>query len=380
MEEMTAGVRWSTRLAPLVAGVVPVLYRPFRGSAPAWTSPDGLAIDHWTAIADGRHNLTTDLTWWRDRYYLVHSSAPWHMASADSRLVLWSSPDARRWERVADFRLPGGDIRDPKLTVVGDRLFLYVLRNDGFVAEPSDSACAVSDDGVRWSPFRPCGPPGWLFWRPKQRADGRWFVPAYWREHGRSILLESADGETWSEVGPIHEGGHNDETDLEFLADGRALVTARLEMGPSPFGHDQACTLVAVAEPPYTTWRKVQCATTRLDGPNLFSHDGVVYAAGRHHPPGRGRFDRRGGFLGAGKRTSLYRVDETGLTRLFDLPSAGDTGYPGVVVRGDQLTVCYYTNELSSDPSWFVGMLLPSEIRIAQLSLAGLASLAARPA
>lgn len=372
----SAGVRWGTRIAPIVANVVPRVWRRFAGEPAAWTSPDGLAIDHWTAVADGLHNLTTDLTWWRGHYWLVHASSPWHMASADSRIVLWRSRDARAWERAAEFRLPDGDIRDPKLAVIGDRLLLYVLRNDGLVAEPSGTAFTVSDDGDRWAPIRPCGPAGWLLWRPKTRGDGRWYVPAYWRGHGRSILLASDDGEGWTEVSAIHEGEHNDETDLELLPDGRAVVTARLEMSASPLGHDGACTLVATAEPPYTSWRSVRCATTRLDGPNLFQHDGVVYAAGRRHRRTRAFYNRRGGFFGR-KRTALYRVDPTGLTHLCDLPSAGDTGYPGVVVRGDELTVCYYTNDPSSDPSWFVGMFLPSEIRIARLSLAELARLGA---
>ena len=377
--EMTAGVRWSTVLAPIITGVAPAMYAPFRGRPRRpWRAPDGLDVEHWTAISDGQHNLTTDLTWWRDRYWLVHSSTPWHLASANSKLVLWSSPDARAWTRVAEFRVPSGDIRDPKFAVIGDRLFLYVLRNDGFVAEPSGTAFTVSDDGATWAPLRECGPRGWLLWRPKTRGDGVWYVPAYWHEHGKSILLASRDGVDWTQVSTIHEGGHNDETDLEFLPDGRAVVTARLEMSNSMFGHDDGCTLVATAAAPYTSWTSVRCPTTRLDGPNLFAHGGVVYAVGRHHPPSSKNafWDRRGGFFGRRKRTSLYRVDERGLAHLFDLPSCGDTSYPGVVARGDELTICYYTNDPSLDPPWVVGMVLPSEIRMARLSLAALARFA----
>lgn len=368
------GVRWGTRIAPLVASMVPRLYQPFRGRRRRpWTTP--IEVEHWTAISDGLHNLTTDMIFWRGHYYLIHASSPWHMASAQSRLILWRSVDARDWEQAAEFRLDDGDIRDPKLAIIGERLFLYVLRNDGLIAEPSGTAFTSSADGVDWAPLRPCGPRGWLFWRPKTRGDGKWYVPAYWHEHGESLLLESTDGEHWDVVSQINKGGHNDETDLEFLADGRAFVTARLEITPHPLGDDRACTLVATAEPPYTSWRSVQCRTTRLDGPNLFSHDGVVYAAGRHHPMGSGYFDRRAGVWGRRKRTALYRVEETGLTHLFDLPSAGDTGYPGVVVRDDELTLCYYTNDVSSDPPWLVGMFLPSEIRMARISLRDLASL-----
>ena len=134
------------------------------------------------------------------------------------------------------------------------------------------------------------------------------------------------------------------------------------------FGHRDACTLVAVAEPPYTTWTSVRCSVTRLDGPNLFKHAGAIYAAGRHHaggPPGS-HFGR--------KRTALYKVAPTGLTHLTDLPSQGDTSYPGVVMKDGALYVCYYTNDIRRDYRWLFGMFVPSEVRIARLPLAKLSN------
>ena len=51
-----------------------------------------------------------------------------------------------------------------------------------------------------------------------------------------------------------------------------------------------------------------------------------------------------------------------------DLPSTGDTGYPGVVVRGEDAFVSYYTNHIDEDRSWGIGMFLPSEIRMAKIN------------
>lgn len=370
--------RWSRWLAPAVTGFARHFFDYPGGTPNGSRLHPELELEHWTAVKDGKHNLTTDMILWRDRFYLVHASSPWHIASEASKLVVWESRDARDWRPVAEFTMPGGDIRDPKLAVIGDRLFLYVLRNVGFVAEPSATSFTVTDDGKHWTELTECEPHGWLFWRVKPAPDGRgWYVPAYWHKHGKSILLHSVDGVRWKEVSVIHEGDFNDETDIELLPDGSMLATARLEMSGNPFGHRDACTLVAVARPPYTEWARKRCAVTRLDGPNLFRHGDTLYAAGRHHVDASGFLRERGSFLGR-KRTALYKVEPAGLTHLTDLPSNGDTGYPGLVVQGDTLYVCYYTNDIERDYRWLVGMFLPSEIRIAKLSLRNLERIARR--
>ena len=173
----------------------------------------------------------------------------------------------------------------------------------------------------------------------------------------------------------IHEGDHNDETDIEFLEDGRILATARLEGSGSLFGHKDCSTLIAVASKPYQHWEYQRSFVTRLDGPHLFSHGGVLFALGRHHHDQGGFLRERGSCLGL-KRTALYRVEPSGLTHLSDLPSNGDTGYPGAVVRGEDLYISYYTNAITEEHRWISGMFLPSEIRMAKCPVEDLLCLA----
>ena len=73
-----------------------------------------LTIEHWPVVSDGMHNSNTDLLYWRGYYYLVHASSPWHLGSTKCQLLLWRSRDARSWESVRSFYIPGSDIRDPK--------------------------------------------------------------------------------------------------------------------------------------------------------------------------------------------------------------------------------------------------------------------------
>jgi hypothetical protein len=362
-----------------------LLAAPLLLLAYAWLRPNRaeveprLGAESWDVVRDGEHNSNTDLLLWRDAFLLVHAASPYHMGTTRSRLVVRRSSDARDWQTLATLRIPAKDIRDPKLAAIGNRLFLYALSNDGFTATPEGTWLATSDDGREWTPFEPVGPRGWLFWRPKSRDGRTWYVAAYWREHGESILLRSEDGRAWTRVSTIHTGEGNDETAIEFLPDGRLLATARLEVTPDTFtGNDAASTLIAVAAPPYTHWSKQRSRVTRLDGPVLFSWGGHVYAVARAQPGRRGRFTRLGS-VWSRKRTALFLVEEDRLAHLSDLPSAGDTSYAGAVLRDGALWVEYYTSRIDRDYPWILGMLLPTDIRMARIPLASLAALGERP-
>lgn len=337
-----------------------------------------VVVESWDAVADGTHNSNTDLLFWKDHYYLIHATSPFHFASERSRLILHRSADARTWTPIAQFDAAGEDIRDPKLAVIGGRLFLYALKNTEFTAEPYQTVFTYSDDAQNWSPFREVEPPGWLFWRPKTPDGQQWYVPAYWHEHGRAVLLVSTDGMQWSIVSEIYAGPRVDETDIEFLPDGRLLASVRLEVSDSYFGHPEGGTIITTARPPYSAWSPgVYSGVTRLDGPSLFRYRDAVYAVGRYQPVVAGPFTWQGSIF-ARKRTSLFRVDENGLAYLTDLPSAGDTSYSGIVVQGDELLVSYYTSTPDRDYPWILGMVAPSSVRLARVNLVELEALAAK--
>jgi hypothetical protein len=138
-----------------------------------------------------------------------------------------------------------------------------------------------------------------------------------------------------------------------------------------------AAVLVSVASPPYTQWARVDERKARLDGPCLFGWNGRVYAIARYEPARRSGLFETGSILSR-KRTALYEVTPSGARPLGLLPSAGDTSYAGVVLRDGQLFASYYTSPIDRDYPWILGMLLPSEVRVARLPLAALESLAAR--
>lgn len=349
----------------------------------AWLRPNRaevdprLALEHWDAVSDGEHNSNTDMIEWQGDFLLVHDARPYHLGTPASRLVVRRSPDARRWETLARLHVPGKDIRDPKLAVIDGRLFLYALPNSGKMATPEGTVLATSEDAVNWTPFEPVGPEGWLFWRPKSPDGGAtWYVAAYWKDHGEAILLRSTDGRAWERVATIHRAAGNDETDIQFLPDGRMIATARVEVTPDTvLGNAEAGTAIAIAAPPYTEWEQTGFSrATRLDGPALFRIEDTLFAVGRRQPEPRGWWTRLGGVLSR-KRTALYRVEPDRLVHLSDLPSAGDTSYAGVVVREGSVYVDYYTSRIDRDFPWLLGMFLRSDVRVARIPVASLLEL-----
>ncbi len=349
-----------------VLGIL-LLYQFFRGNR-AWINPD-LNLQSWVAVQDGSHNSNTDMIYWNDAFYMIHATSPFHLASSSCHLVIRRSEDGSGWEEISRLDGAGQDIRDPKFAVIKGRLFVYALLNIAMNPEPYKTVYACSEDAINWTSFKSLEHEGWLFWRPKTRDGKTWYLPAYWWEHGKSALFRSEDGINWEYVSEIHNGGRNDETAIEFMEDGSLIATARLEYSEMLTGDIRGCTQVSVASPPYTAWQaSTKCYLTRLDGPCLFSYKEKIYAVGRYQPRTTGLISRQGSCF-TSKRTSLFRVREKGLERLTDFPSAGDTAYAGVVVRGNELTVCYYTNDIDRDFIWLDGMLEPSDIMIARLNL-----------
>lgn len=331
-------------------------------------NPD-LQIELWNAVTAEGHNFNTDLLLWNDYFYLIHQHSKTHFFDGDSKLVLLRSNDCKNWKKISEIKYEGLEFRDPKLAVIYNQLFLYALKNFAYDPEPSQTVYATSKEGYEWSEFKEIEPKGYLFWKPKTLDSLTWYTTAYWHEHGKSILIKSDDGVNWEIVSTIYKGETNDETALEILSDGKIFVTARLEADPLwHSGSKNASTLIAYSYPPYTDWIKTKSYLTRLDGPALINIDNKVYAAARFDPEGRDNWFGMSSVFGR-KRTAIYLVTDTSLTLLTELPSCGDTSYPGIVENDGYLYISYYTNDESKDYPWLLGMYSDTYIKIAKVKI-----------
>lgn len=362
-------------VALVVAVACPLLYWRFRSPSDLRID-ESLGIETWTAVPADAHHSNTDMIRFNGEYLLAHATSPWHFASDKCKLVIRSSADGKSWRVLAEISVAGEDVRDPKLAVIGGKLFLYFLRNTKkFEAEPTGTAYCVSNDGITWTEPENLANEGWLWWRPRTFDGETFYTPAYWWDHGKSMLFKSTDGVNWVEVGPIYSGDKNDETAICFRPDGTMIMTARLEVEPDRWGyHPDARTLLGVSSPPYTEWKLADSYETRLDGPYLFQIGERTYACGRRHV---GNEKTMGSAWGA-KRTSLYLVEPDRLVFLSDLPSCGDTAYAGIVVDDDSILISYYTSPPGRDWPWLMGMLSNSSIEMARIKIDALEKLAAK--
>ena len=337
----------------------------------AYTSIDpALVTESWEVVNDGLHNAFTDLIFWNDDFYLVYRSAHSHI-DAHSKLVVLSSPNARSWEKLAGLALSGGDVRDPKLAIIGNRLFLYALKNVNIIAWPDSTVFSTSEDGKIWLPWQAVRPQGWLFGRPRTPDGLTWYVAAYSDQRKQTALFQSKDGKNWEEVSVIYSGEHQSEAEIIFTQDGSLAAVIRLEGQSSTSVNSTASTLIASARPPYLNWSSTHSYVTRMDGPVLFTYGNSIFAAGRSEPENGILFGTRGGLFNK-KRTSIFWVSSLGLKKITDLPSEGDTSYPGIVIRGDEAYLSYYTNDIHKDLPWLLGQFSATSIRIAKLNLPNL--------
>lgn len=314
---------------------------------------------------NGHHNAFTDLCHFGEYYYLTFRSCPQgHMIFSTSRIVILRSRDGQAWTEVHSFNVPDRDVRDPHFLVFQAKLFVYT---GTWPVDPADShkmdqnnhlGFAVwSTDGTNWSaPQALAGTHGYYIWRAAT-CDGVAYLngrcirdfatPADNAEERalmQSWLLQSRDGLTWT-PSALMLASYGDETALLFAANGGVTALVRTEAGRPA----ELCR----SDPPYQQWTRT--TLDRAVGGPLLARWGERYVVG-----GRKSVDR------SRPVTALYWLVDDMLVEALELPSGGDTSYPGFVeLTPDRALLSYYSSHEGSGTS-----LAPCHIYLAELQLA----------
>lgn len=337
-------------------------------------------------IQDANNNL--DVTRHQGRTYLAFRTAPTHFASEHATMHIVSSADEITWDHEASISL-GTDVREPRLLSWNGRLFLYfaLLGTDWWDFEPQGSKVMEQLGPGRWTAPVDFGEPGFIPWRTKV-VDGVPYMIAYdggadiydpGEAHLQVYWLTTSDGYSWEAVVPgqpvVLTGGCS-ETDFVIQDDGALTAVCRNEAGDADGWGSKVCR--ATPDAP-GDWRCVT-DTRKYDSPLMFRQGGRTWLVARRNLTQSGDYDLGLDLLPDGiedllylvyysltpKRCALWEVDPDGLEVSFaaDLPSNGDTCFPGVIADGRGAVEVYnYTSSTDlPDIPWIVGQLLPTSI------------------
>ncbi len=313
---------------------------------------------------NGEHNAFTDLVRFGEVYYLTFRSCPdGHMVHPTASIIVLASDDLQSWRQVHRFRVPKRDTRDPHFLVFKDRLFVYTgtwyrgettLPTAEYDLNKHLGYACYSDDGQTWhGPRMLEGTFGHYIWRANTFGDnaylcGRRKIEFAVAPRGegpgvQSAMLESDDGLIWH-TRAIFQEERGDETAFQFEPDGRIVAIGRC-------GSDPAQLLESA--PPYTEWRR-RNLDQYVGGPLLVRWGDRYVVGGRKSTKDRG------------SKTAMHWLVDGKLHEFAELPSGGDTSYPGFVELDSQrAAMSWYSSHEKDDAGKPITAIYMADLRIA---------------
>lgn len=291
-----------------------------------------------------KHNAFTDLCHFKNHMYCSFREAKNHI-SGDGTIRILSLDQHGNIENYSVIRLPGTDLRDPKLSVTPDGKLLLLayarFPNEYNQTIYSQPMTWFSDNGLSWSSAKEIGERNWWLWRLRwNRGFAHGF--AYNRGMQRLRFYSGLPRRTFELVNDQalskekHHLGYPNESDILFLRDNTAVALVRRDA-------DTCTAQLGIAKPPYKQW-SWQDLGEYIGGPVMLklSEERAIVA---------GRLWRR-----SGPRTAIWSLDIqiAKLTFLKTFPSAGDNSYPGLVKWGEQVYMSYYSSHQNRKSSIYL--------------------------
>ena len=312
-------------------------------------------------VQDGWYNAFTDLTYWKEMYWLCYRRGTNHGAGNSVEVVLRSN-DLRRWREVEAFESPYGieggcAAADGHFCVTPDRLYIVIGTR-----RPTHSFLSYTTDGVQWSKPKLMQLEGVepYFWRIRWR-DGRFYSAANAlasESEPRLDLMTSDNGIQWTSHAQIDSGpppnaegdndGYSEESDVFFHEDGELWCVIRTHAAQ-----------LYTAQPPYTEWKHAHTLPSYCDAPVMCACGDDIYLAGRAahswaggpNPEGFRKHELHnpfsyypGPFTHHGT-TGLYLLTRERADLLLLLPPAGDASYAGLIsTEPGKLVLSYYSD------------------------------------
>ena len=341
-------------------------------------------------------NNNLDVIRFEGRVYLAFRTGPSHFASPEVRMHLVSSEDEITWRHEHSY-VRSTDLREPRFLEVSGRLFLYLaeLGADSGDFEPMGTLVSErASDGTWGEPVALPELANAIAWRTRTESVAgtpTHFMLAYYGGEMiydfleepmiRVDLLTTTDGLVWTPFDAAHRTlyvGGASETDFSLGDDGSLVGVMRNEAGDAVSGFGSR---VCFAQPGHLAEWSCVNDPRKFDSPLMFFHDGEHYLVARRNVTETGNYDlmtderthlRRAlanqiAYRNAPKRCALWRYvpEEERFGFILDLPSRGDTCFPGRLAgaRPDEIVLYNYTSDPEGpDVAWGVGQEGPTFI------------------
>ena len=276
------------------------------------------------------HNAFTDLIRWNEKFYCTFRTGKRHVHGDEGRIQLLESVDGQTWTSIAHLSEEGIDLRDPKLSITPDNRLMLLFGGSNYVDQKLiDRATRVAFlevDGKDLSPITRVNIDKSI------KSDNDWLWRVTWHKKtgygivyqpGGFHLIKTTNGIDYELVKSFDFEGRPNESTIRFSANDQMRIVARNE--ETGTGH------LIISDSPYTeySWNTIPI---RLGGPNMIElTDGTWILATRQYSDPT--------------RTVLGTLADNGaFERLHELPSAGDTSYPGLLIHENRLWVSYYAS------------------------------------
>ncbi len=283
------------------------------------------------------HNAFTDFIKFKDKFYCCFREGSGHVYGINGTVRILSSIDGQNWFSVAHLYEKDVDLRDPKLSITPDGRIMVIMGGSFYEGKKflkREPWVSFSDtDGKNFSNPQNISIDAaiksdvdWLWRVTWFKGKGYGVVYQAFAQEFKAHLVSTTDGVNYFYITTFNITGKPNEATLCFASDGKVIAIIRRE-GEDKYG------FIGTSNPPYKKWLWENLGI-RLGGPDFIRlPDGSLLCGTRNY-----QFQKN-------YKTSLFKITTDGNSILIlNLPSSGDTGYPGLFIDGNILYVSYYSS------------------------------------
>lgn len=293
------------------------------------------------------YNSFTSLIRFNGAFYCSFREGTSHVGDKnDGKVRILRSKDGNHWESVALLEINGLDLRDPKLSVTPEHQIMVIMAGAVFdhhikIQKLFPMISFSNKTGIDFSKpekakLDPAVSPSkdWI-WRMTWHQGTGYGIDYHTIEVSSRdsaskkepivTLMETQDGKYFQKVSRLPVNDYPNESTIRFNNNNEMYVLVRREAG------DKMGVLLK-SVPPYLKWNNKRLKI-RLGGPDFLFLDSHQLVIGTRH------------YGNKGNTTAVLVTDLNGkILKIIDLPSGGDTGYPGLVIYKKILWVSYYSS------------------------------------